>query len=138
MIGTPEVNSLEIKEDTAFFVIASDGVWEFLTSQAVVDLVRAHGALKPWARLVLLRDVRRPRGPQRWLLYEAHQHLIDFHCSHTSDDIGRWLRVARHCIALCLDHMVVRTIQDPYARRPIQFRTAMFPWLHIARHLKPG
>lgn len=45
VIGTPEVNSLEIKEDTAFFVIASDGVWEFLTSQAVVDLVRALGAL---------------------------------------------------------------------------------------------
>lgn len=40
VIGTPEVSSLAIKDDTAFFVIASDGVWEFLTSQAVVDMVR--------------------------------------------------------------------------------------------------
>lgn len=39
VIGEPEVETIALKEEHAFFVIASDGVWEFLTSQAVVDMV---------------------------------------------------------------------------------------------------
>ena len=38
--GEPEVTSMRIEDKTAFVVLATDGVWEFLTSQVVVDLVR--------------------------------------------------------------------------------------------------
>lgn len=40
MIGTAEMASYTLKDETAFIVLATDGVWEFMTSQAVVDLVR--------------------------------------------------------------------------------------------------
>lgn len=40
MIGVAEMASYTIKEETAFLILATDGVWEFLTSQSVVDLVR--------------------------------------------------------------------------------------------------
>ncbi|RLN98035.1 hypothetical protein BBJ28_00011252 [Nothophytophthora sp. Chile5] len=39
VIGVPEITSLQLTEDDHFVVIASDGVFEFLTSQAVVDMV---------------------------------------------------------------------------------------------------
>lgn len=34
-----EINEYEITEKTLFFVIASDGVWEFLTNKQILDLV---------------------------------------------------------------------------------------------------
>lgn len=37
--GVAEMASYTLKEETAFLVLATDGVWEFLTSQSVVDLV---------------------------------------------------------------------------------------------------
>ncbi|GFS41212.1 protein phosphatase 2C and cyclic nucleotide-binding/kinase domain-containing protein [Actinidia rufa] len=39
VIANPEIVVLELKPDHPFFVIASDGVFEFLSSQAVVDMV---------------------------------------------------------------------------------------------------
>ena len=39
MTGVAEMASYTLKEETAFLVLATDGVWEFLTSQSVVDLV---------------------------------------------------------------------------------------------------
>ncbi|CCI41941.1 unnamed protein product [Albugo candida] len=41
VIAAPEVTSIHISRDDVFIVIASDGVFEFLTSQAVVDLVKS-------------------------------------------------------------------------------------------------
>eukprot|EP00252_Welwitschia_mirabilis_P017045 TRINITY_DN3789_c0_g1_i2.p1 TRINITY_DN3789_c0_g1~~TRINITY_DN3789_c0_g1_i2.p1 ORF type:complete len:394 (+),score=19.45 TRINITY_DN3789_c0_g1_i2:536-1717(+) len=35
----PEINIVELTPDNPFFVVASDGVFEFLSSQAVVDMV---------------------------------------------------------------------------------------------------
>lgn len=43
MIGAAEMATYRIKDDTSFIVLATDGVWEFLTSQAVVDLVHPSG-----------------------------------------------------------------------------------------------
>ena len=43
----PEINTVELTPDHAFFVVASDGVWEFLTSQDVVDIVSATPAALP-------------------------------------------------------------------------------------------
>lgn len=40
VVADPEIVVLELTPDHPFFVIASDGVFEFLSSQAVVDMVR--------------------------------------------------------------------------------------------------
>ena len=47
MTPNPEINTVELTPDHAFFVVASDGVWEFLTSQDVVDIVSATPAALP-------------------------------------------------------------------------------------------
>ncbi|KAF3784118.1 putative protein phosphatase 2C 35 [Nymphaea thermarum] len=41
VISVPEVKVVHLNQDHMFFVIASDGVFEFLSSQAVVDMVSA-------------------------------------------------------------------------------------------------
>jgi serine/threonine protein phosphatase PrpC len=41
--AVPEVRTLELSPAHAFFVVASDGVFEFLSSQTVVDMVRFMG-----------------------------------------------------------------------------------------------
>lgn len=40
VVSNPEIVVLELTKDHPFFVLASDGVFEFLSSQAVVDMVR--------------------------------------------------------------------------------------------------
>ncbi|KAH7387901.1 hypothetical protein KP509_16G047700 [Ceratopteris richardii] len=42
VIAVPEVLVMELTPNNPFFVIASDGVFEFLTSQQVVDMVSQH------------------------------------------------------------------------------------------------
>lgn len=42
VIAVPEVLAMELTSNNPFFVIASDGVFEFLTSQQVVDMVAEH------------------------------------------------------------------------------------------------
>ncbi len=39
MFAEPEVVIKQLTADHPFLVIASDGVWEFLTSQSVIDMV---------------------------------------------------------------------------------------------------
>ena len=39
VIADPELTKKELKEHDKFVIICSDGVWEFLTNQAVVDMV---------------------------------------------------------------------------------------------------
>ncbi|XP_071696768.1 protein phosphatase 2C and cyclic nucleotide-binding/kinase domain-containing protein [Rutidosis leptorrhynchoides] len=39
VVANPEIVALELRPEHLFFVIASDGVFEFLSSQAVVDMV---------------------------------------------------------------------------------------------------
>lgn len=65
VIGEPEVETLALREDHAFFVIASDGVWEFLTSQAVVDLVDKHSEPSAAAMSVCVESYK------AWLTTEA-------------------------------------------------------------------
>ncbi|RZR93380.1 hypothetical protein BHM03_00021874 [Ensete ventricosum] len=45
VIATPEIFVMELTQDHPFFVIASDGVFEFLSSQAVVDMAHIEQAL---------------------------------------------------------------------------------------------
>ena len=35
----PEVCSVELHEDDAFLIVASDGVWEFMTNQEAAEIV---------------------------------------------------------------------------------------------------
>ena len=42
VIGSPELSTAVLSSSHAFLVIATDGVWEFLNSQTVVELVRFH------------------------------------------------------------------------------------------------
>lgn len=41
MCADPEVSSRQLTPDHPFLVLATDGVWEFLSSQRVVDIVAA-------------------------------------------------------------------------------------------------
>lgn len=65
VIGEPEVDTIALKEEHAFFVIASDGVWEFLTSQAVVDMVDKHSEPSAAAMSVCVESYK------AWLSTEA-------------------------------------------------------------------
>ena len=47
VIAKPEVTEHEITDDDVALVIASDGVWELLSSQTVVDLVATVKDLDP-------------------------------------------------------------------------------------------
>lgn len=40
MFAEPEIEAVALMPNDAFLVIASDGVFEFLSSQSVVDMVR--------------------------------------------------------------------------------------------------
>jgi serine/threonine protein phosphatase PrpC len=42
VIAEPEITVTELGPHHEYVVLASDGVWEFISSQAAVDLVRAH------------------------------------------------------------------------------------------------
>mmetsp|Transcript_51971 Transcript_51971/g.103432 ORF Transcript_51971/g.103432 Transcript_51971/m.103432 type:complete len:1106 (-) Transcript_51971:334-3651(-) len=42
VIADPELTKKELKEHDKFIIICSDGIWEFLTNQAVVDMVDKH------------------------------------------------------------------------------------------------
>ena len=42
VVGHPEMSTVTLTDKHAFMVIATDGVWEFLSSQTVVDIVRLH------------------------------------------------------------------------------------------------
>ncbi len=42
VIPEPEVTIFEIESKDRFMLMASDGVWEFITSQEAVDIVQSH------------------------------------------------------------------------------------------------
>jgi len=44
VVPTPEVSVVKITPADAFLILASDGVWEFLTSQEAVDIVARHSS----------------------------------------------------------------------------------------------
>lgn len=64
VIGTPEITSLQLSEEDRFVVIASDGVFEFLTSQAVVDMVAQYDDPLEACQKVVAESYR------LWLTYE--------------------------------------------------------------------
>ena len=47
MIAEPEITEYDITDDDVALIIASDGVWELLSSQTVVDIVENVKSLDP-------------------------------------------------------------------------------------------
>ncbi|GMF43159.1 unnamed protein product [Phytophthora fragariaefolia] len=74
VIGVPEITSLQLTEDDKFVVIASDGVFEFLTSQAVVDMVAQYEDPLEACHKVVAESYR------LWLTYELRTDDITIIC----------------------------------------------------------
>ncbi|XP_047313471.1 protein phosphatase 2C and cyclic nucleotide-binding/kinase domain-containing protein-like isoform X2 [Impatiens glandulifera] len=65
VVANPEIAVLELTPDHPFFVIASDGVFEFLSSQAVVDMVLKHKDPRDACAAIVAESYR------LWLQYET-------------------------------------------------------------------
>ncbi|XP_024528984.1 protein phosphatase 2C and cyclic nucleotide-binding/kinase domain-containing protein isoform X1 [Selaginella moellendorffii] len=65
VIAVPEVASFEINGTHPFFVLASDGVFEFLSSQDVVDMVAKHKDPRDACAAIVAESYR------LWLQYET-------------------------------------------------------------------
>ncbi|XP_019052377.1 PREDICTED: protein phosphatase 2C and cyclic nucleotide-binding/kinase domain-containing protein isoform X2 [Nelumbo nucifera] len=65
VVATPEVVVLELTQDHPFFVIASDGVFEFLSSQTVVDMVAKFKDPRDACAAIVAESYR------LWLQYET-------------------------------------------------------------------
>lgn len=76
VIAVPEITSLQLTEDDKFVVIASDGVFEFLTSQAVVDMVAQYDDPLEACQKVVAESYR------LWLTYELRTDDITIICVH--------------------------------------------------------
>ncbi|KAF6164475.1 hypothetical protein GIB67_025301 [Kingdonia uniflora] len=65
VVATPEIVVLELTPDHPFFVIASDGVFEFLSSQSVVDMVAKFKDPRDACAAIVAESYR------LWLQYET-------------------------------------------------------------------
>ncbi|XP_076946133.1 protein phosphatase 2C and cyclic nucleotide-binding/kinase domain-containing protein-like isoform X1 [Bidens hawaiensis] len=65
VVATPEIVALDLTLDHLFFVIASDGVFEFLSSQAVVDMVSSYTDPRDACAAIVAESYR------LWLQYET-------------------------------------------------------------------
>ncbi|XP_062090856.1 protein phosphatase 2C and cyclic nucleotide-binding/kinase domain-containing protein [Humulus lupulus] len=65
VVATPEIVVLELTPDNPFFVLASDGVFEFLSSQTVVDMVAKYKDPRDACAAIVAESYR------RWLQYET-------------------------------------------------------------------
>ncbi|XP_076935695.1 protein phosphatase 2C and cyclic nucleotide-binding/kinase domain-containing protein-like isoform X1 [Bidens hawaiensis] len=65
VVANPEIVALDLTPDHLFFVIASDGVFEFLSSQAVVDMVSSYTDPRDACAAIVAESYR------LWLQYET-------------------------------------------------------------------
>jgi len=66
-VATPEVVSMKITQDMKFVLVASDGVWEFITTQEAVDLVGKYGP----SRVQAATEELCTEAYKRWLREEG-------------------------------------------------------------------
>lgn len=78
VVANPEIVVLELTQDHPFFVIASDGVFEFLSSQAVVDMVAKYKDPRDACAAVVAESYR------LWLQYETRTDDISVIVVHTN------------------------------------------------------
>ncbi|XP_076887527.1 protein phosphatase 2C and cyclic nucleotide-binding/kinase domain-containing protein-like isoform X1 [Bidens hawaiensis] len=65
VVANPEIVALDLTPDHLFFVVASDGVFEFLSSQAVVDMVSSYTDPRDACAAIVAESYR------LWLQYET-------------------------------------------------------------------
>ncbi|CAI9100405.1 OLC1v1037402C1 [Oldenlandia corymbosa var. corymbosa] len=65
VVANPEITVLDLKPNHPFFVLASDGVFEFLSSQAVVDMVAKYKEPRDACAAIVAESYR------LWLQYET-------------------------------------------------------------------
>ncbi|KAK9055041.1 hypothetical protein SSX86_026121 [Deinandra increscens subsp. villosa] len=65
VVANPEIVALDLTPEHLFFVIASDGVFEFLSSQAVVDMVSSYTDPRDACAAIVAESYR------LWLQYET-------------------------------------------------------------------
>ncbi|KAG6389110.1 hypothetical protein SASPL_150569 [Salvia splendens] len=70
VVANPEIVVLELTQSHPFFVIASEGVFEFLSSQTVVDMVARHKDPRDACAAIVAESYR------RWLQYETRTYDI--------------------------------------------------------------
>ncbi|XP_047319739.1 protein phosphatase 2C and cyclic nucleotide-binding/kinase domain-containing protein-like [Impatiens glandulifera] len=83
VVANPEIVVFELTPDHPFFVIASDGVFEFLSSQAVVDMVLQHKDPRDACAAIVAESYR------LWLQYETRTDditVIVVHVNGLTDD----------------------------------------------------
>ncbi|KAI8553833.1 hypothetical protein RHMOL_Rhmol05G0047100 [Rhododendron molle] len=78
VVANPEIVVLELTQDHPFFVIASDGVFEFLSSQAVVDMVAKYKDPRDACAAIVAESYR------LWLQYETRTDDITVIVVHTN------------------------------------------------------
>ncbi|KDO32788.1 AGC protein kinase [Saprolegnia parasitica CBS 223.65] len=74
VFATPEIASLQLTPSDRYIVIASDGVFEFLTNQAVVDIIKAYSDPLEACEKVVTESYR------LWLHYELRTDDITIVC----------------------------------------------------------
>ncbi|XP_026448854.1 protein phosphatase 2C and cyclic nucleotide-binding/kinase domain-containing protein-like isoform X2 [Papaver somniferum] len=84
VVATPEIVVLELTPENPFFVIASDGVFEFLSSQSVVDMVAKFKDPRDACAAIVAESYR------LWLQYETRTDditIIVVHINGLTDNI---------------------------------------------------
>ncbi|KAH1131949.1 hypothetical protein J1N35_003327 [Gossypium stocksii] len=83
VVANPEIVMLELTEDHPFFVLASDGVFEFLSSQTVVDMVAKHNDPRDACAAIVAESYR------LWLQYETRTDDITVIVVHINGLVGQ-------------------------------------------------
>ncbi|KAL1195600.1 Protein phosphatase 2C and cyclic nucleotide-binding/kinase domain-containing protein [Cardamine amara subsp. amara] len=88
VVANPEIAVIELTPDNPFFVVASDGVFEFISSQTVVDMVAKHKDPRDACAAIVAESYR------LWLQYETRTDditIIVVHIHGLKDDAPRQL-----------------------------------------------
>jgi len=89
VVADPEVVTKELTEKDRYIIIASDGVWEFLTSQTVADMVAQFADPLEACKAVVAEAYR------LWLQYEVRTDDITMIAIYISDNTAK----AKHLIS---------------------------------------
>jgi len=79
VIAEPEIQEYELRPDDLFLVVASDGVYEFLTNQMVADIVFSNSDVNKGCKEVV------ENAYEQWLQYEVRTDDITMIALHLKD-----------------------------------------------------
>lgn len=79
VIPEPEIQEYELRSDDLFLVVASDGVYEFLTNQMVADIVFSNSDINKGCKEVV------ENAYEQWLQYEVRTDDITMIALHLKD-----------------------------------------------------